>query len=83
VAALAAVPVVFLVSTWSTWGTVSASLIIDHPWPHRLAAIALVLLVLGVARAERRPAVAARGGLRPGRWPRRGGDRSGKLGADD
>ena len=49
---MASVPLVFLVSTAPMWGQVSASLIVDHPYPHRLAACALLLLAIGVVRDE-------------------------------
>jgi arabinofuranan 3-O-arabinosyltransferase len=51
-ALMASVPVIFLVSTASMWGQVTATLIVRHPWPHRVAAIALLLLVVGGLRDE-------------------------------
>jgi arabinofuranan 3-O-arabinosyltransferase len=51
-AVMASVPVIFLVSTTSMWGQVTAALIVGHPWPHRAAAMALLLLVVGVLRDE-------------------------------
>jgi arabinofuranan 3-O-arabinosyltransferase len=51
-ALMAAVPIIFLVSTASMWGQVTATLIVGHPWPHRAAAVALLLFVVGVLRDE-------------------------------
>ncbi|HEX6920267.1 MAG TPA: alpha-(1-_3)-arabinofuranosyltransferase family protein, partial [Actinomycetes bacterium] len=50
---LAAVPVLFIVASGSDWGVVSANLVVRHPWPHRVAALALLLLVVGVVQDER------------------------------
>jgi arabinofuranan 3-O-arabinosyltransferase len=69
--ALAAVPVVVLVANAATWGLVSATFVVDHPWPHRVAMWALLLLVAGVVRDEADGFAAT-------------GDRgSGTLGADE
>jgi hypothetical protein len=51
-ALMASVPLIFLISTASMWGRVTATLIVGHPWPHRAAAFALLLLVVGVLRDE-------------------------------
>ena len=56
---LALVPVLFLVSAADTWGSVSAALVLDHPWPHRITLIALVLLLVGLARDNQRRATGA------------------------
>lgn len=50
---LAAVPVVFILANSSDWGTISPNLVVLHPWPHRVAALALLLLVVGVVQDER------------------------------
>jgi len=54
-AVLVAVPVAWLVFQPSLGGLVTASIVRDNPWPHRLAAVGLLLLVVGVVRAERAP----------------------------
>ena len=50
---LAAVPVVWLALRPDTSGGLSAHVVADDLWPHRLAALALLLLAVGVTRAER------------------------------
>jgi len=52
-ALLAAVPVVWLVLRPDTSAGLSAHVVADDLWPHRLAALALLLLAVGVTRAER------------------------------
>jgi arabinofuranan 3-O-arabinosyltransferase len=52
-ALLAAVPVVWLALRPDTSGGLSAHVVADDLWPHRLAALALLLLAVGVTRAER------------------------------
>jgi len=51
VAALVAVPVSWLVFEPDSGGPLTARIVQDNPWPHRLAAIGLLLLVVGVVRA--------------------------------
>ncbi|HVQ96755.1 MAG TPA: alpha-(1-_3)-arabinofuranosyltransferase family protein [Mycobacteriales bacterium] len=53
VAVLAAVPIVWLVLRPDLNRPLTARLILDDLWPHRLAAIGLLLVLLGAARAER------------------------------
>ena len=53
-ALLAAVPVVWLALRPDTSAGLSAHVVADDLWPHRLAALALLLLAVGVTRAERR-----------------------------
>ena len=50
---LVAVPVVWLALRPDIGGGLSAHVIADDLWPHRLAALALLLLAVGVTRAER------------------------------
>jgi arabinofuranan 3-O-arabinosyltransferase len=52
-ALLAAVPVVWLALRPDTSGGLSAQVVADDLWPHRLTALALLLLAVGVTRAER------------------------------
>jgi hypothetical protein len=52
-ALLAAVPVVWLALRPDIRAGLSAHVVADDPWPHRLAALALLLLAIGVTRAER------------------------------
>jgi arabinofuranan 3-O-arabinosyltransferase len=52
-ALLAAVPVVWLALRPDISGGLSAHVVADDLWPHRLAALALLLLAVGVTRAER------------------------------
>ena len=52
-ALLAAVPVVWLALRPDIGGGLSAHVVADDLWPHRLAALALLLLAVGVTRAER------------------------------
>jgi hypothetical protein len=52
-AVLAAVPVVWLVLRPDTGGQINARIVLDDPWPGRLAALGLLLLVVGVLRADR------------------------------
>jgi hypothetical protein len=52
-ALLAAVPVVWLALRPDLGGGLSAHVVADDLWPHRLAALALLLLAVGVTRAER------------------------------
>jgi len=52
-AALLAVPVAWLAFRPDLGGLLSARLVQDNQWPHRLAAVGLLLLAIGVARAER------------------------------
>jgi arabinofuranan 3-O-arabinosyltransferase len=54
VAALAAVPVAWLAFRPPLGANLTAHIVQDNPWPHRLAAAGLLLLVVGVVRAERR-----------------------------
>jgi hypothetical protein len=53
-ALLAAVPVVWLALRPDISGGLSANVVADDLWPHRLTALALLLLAVGVTRAERR-----------------------------
>ncbi len=53
VVVLAAVPVVWLILRPDTGGRITARIVLDDPWPGRLAAFGLLLLVLGVLRADR------------------------------
>ena len=50
---LAAVPVVWLALRPDIGGGLSAHVVADDLWPHRLAGLALLLLAVGVTRAER------------------------------
>jgi arabinofuranan 3-O-arabinosyltransferase len=50
---LVAVPVVWVAGNWSRWGVVSTDLVLDNPWPHRVAGIGLLVLLVAVARSER------------------------------
>jgi hypothetical protein len=52
-AVLAAVPVVWLVLRPDTGNRITARIVLDDPWPGRLAALGLLLLAIGVLRAER------------------------------
>jgi hypothetical protein len=52
-ALLAAVPVVWLALRPDTGAGLSAHVVAGDLWPHRLAALALLLLAVGVTRAER------------------------------
>jgi hypothetical protein len=52
-ALLAAVPVVWLALRPDISGGLSAQVVADDLWPHRLTALALLLLAVGVTRAER------------------------------
>jgi hypothetical protein len=53
-ALLAAVPVVWLALRPDTSAGLSASVVAGDLWPHRLTALALLLLAVGATRAERR-----------------------------
>jgi len=53
VAVLAAVPVVWLVLRPDTGDRITAGIVLDDPWPGRLAALGLLLLTIGVVRADR------------------------------
>jgi hypothetical protein len=53
-ALLAAVPVAWLAFEPNRGQGLSAQVIAGNLWPHRLAAVALLLLAVGLARAERR-----------------------------
>jgi arabinofuranan 3-O-arabinosyltransferase len=53
-ALLAAVPLVWLALRPDTSAGLSARVVADDQWPHRLATLALLLLAVGVTRAERR-----------------------------
>jgi hypothetical protein len=52
-AVLAAVPVVWLILRPDTAGRITARIVLDDPWPGRLAALGLLLLAVGVLRSER------------------------------
>jgi hypothetical protein len=52
VAALAAVPLLWL-ALRPDLAALSSRVVADNPWPHRSAAVGLLLLAVGVARAER------------------------------
>jgi hypothetical protein len=52
---LAVVPLVWLALRPDIGGGLSAHVVADDLWPHRLAAVALMLLAVGVTRAERGP----------------------------
>jgi hypothetical protein len=52
--ALAVVPVVWLAFRPDLGGALSAGLVTDNLWPHRFAAVGLLLLAVGVLRSERR-----------------------------
>jgi arabinofuranan 3-O-arabinosyltransferase len=57
---LGAVPVVWLALRPDTDGRITARIVLDDPWPGRLAALGLLLLAVGVVRADRAaPAEAA------------------------
>jgi arabinofuranan 3-O-arabinosyltransferase len=50
---LTAVPVAWLALRPDTDGRITARIVLDDPWPGRLAALGLLLLVVGVVRADR------------------------------
>jgi hypothetical protein len=50
ITALAVVPVVWIAGNGDRLGAASAQLVTGNPWPGRLAAVGLLLLVVGVAR---------------------------------
>jgi hypothetical protein len=50
---LAAVPVTWLALRPDLGGLVTAGIVAGNLWPHRLAAAGLLLLAVGVTRAER------------------------------
>jgi hypothetical protein len=50
---LAVVPLVWLALRPDIGGGLSAHVVADDLWPHRLTALALLLLAVGVTRAER------------------------------
>ena len=52
---LALVPVTYLLGNLGRLDTVSFALVDANRWPHRLAAVALLLLVVGTARSCRAP----------------------------
>lgn len=53
VVVLLAVPVVWLVLRPDTGGRITATIVLGDPWPGRLAALGLLLLLVGVLRADR------------------------------
>jgi hypothetical protein len=53
VGVLVAVPIAWLALRPDTGGQITARIVLDDPWPGRLAAFGLLLLVLGVVRADR------------------------------
>jgi hypothetical protein len=53
VVVLLAVPVVWLVLRPGTGGRITATIVLGDPWPGRLAALGLLLLLVGVLRADR------------------------------
>jgi hypothetical protein len=53
---LVAVPVAWVVGNLDRWGVVSPDLVLDNRWPHRLAGIGLLALLVAVVRSEAAPA---------------------------
>ena len=58
---LVGVPVVWVAGNWSRWGVVSSDLVLANPWPHRLAGVGLLVLLVAVVRSERASVGDARG----------------------
>ena len=63
VVAFALVPVAWLLGNAGRWGEITPALVTDNPWPGRLAATALALLVVGVLDDDRELGLA--GSTRP------------------
>ncbi len=53
-------PVTFVVGNASRWGVITPDLVLQNEWPHWLAAVALLLLFVGVWREDRAPATPQR-----------------------
>ena len=49
---LVGVPVAWVAGNWSRWGVVSSELVLANPWPHRVAGVGLLVLLVAVVRSE-------------------------------
>jgi hypothetical protein len=49
---LVAVPVAWVAGNVDRWGVVSADLVLDNRWPHRLAGVGLLVLIVAVVRSD-------------------------------